>query len=443
MTLRNVQLLGNYLDLLLDMLCVVDDDGHFVYVSASVEQILGYQSDELVGQPMRDFIWPEDLQDTLAAASSVMQGEQLVHFENRYRHKAGHAVYLSWSARRSAQDRVRVGVARDISEARQAQARQKVLYAISEAAHQAEDLPALYQQTAALLASLVPLQHFQLALPEEVHGDWQIRYQQLQLAPGASAAPALSEHRELCRQVERQRQAAWGSEPNQGWLALPLLGAEQLQGVLLLHPGPEHHYQSADLALLDYLAAQLGAAIERKTMLARLQRLALYDSLTGLANRALLLDRLLVAVPRASREQRPLALLYLDLDKFKQINDQWGHQGGDWVLQQIAGRLRSAVRQTDTVARFGGDEFVILLEQLENTSQAQAVAEKIHLLLHEPMQFGGQTLIPGASIGLAIYPDDALDARQLMLKADSAMYRAKHQGGSRIVLAGVAELSAV
>lgn len=438
MTYRNVQLLGNYLDLLLDMLCVVDDDGRFVYVSASVEQILGYQNAELIGQPMQDYIWPEDLQDTLAAASSVMQGESLVHFENRYRHKDGHAVYLSWSARRSAQDRVRVGVARDVSEIRQTQARQKVLYAISEAAHQAEDLSALYQQAATLVASLMPLQHFQLALPEELGDDWQIRYQQLQLAPGASAAPALSDHRELCRQVALQQHVAWGDEIQQGWLALPLTGAEQLQGVLLLHPGPERCYQAADLALLEYLAAQLGAAIERKAMLARLQRLALYDSLTGLANRALLLDRLLVAVPRAAREQRPLALLYLDLDKFKQMNDQWGHQGGDWVLQQIAGRLRAAVRKTDTVARFGGDEFVILLEQLDNQAQAVRVAEKIHLLLHEPLQFSGQSLMPGASIGLAFYPADAPDARQLMMKADSAMYQAKHQGGSRIVLAGQA-----
>lgn len=211
MTYRNVQLLGNYLDLLLDMLCVVDDSGRFVYVSASAEQILGYTPKELIGQRMQDYIWPDDLTDTMTKAQAVMQGQSLVHFENRYRHKQGHAVYLSWSARRSEQERVRVGVARDVSAVRQAQARQQLLYAIAEATHQTEDLPALYQHIASLLSPLLPLQHLRIAFGGSAQEPWQI-FTAL-LAEEDTAAPALDEQT-LCGRVVQSNAREW-AEPDQ------------------------------------------------------------------------------------------------------------------------------------------------------------------------------------------------------------------------------------
>ncbi len=433
MTFRNVQLLGNYLDLLLDMLCVVDDTGRFVYVSASAEQILGYTPAELIGQRMQDYIWPNDLADTMAKAEAVMQGQSLVHFENRYRHKQGHAVYLSWSAQSSKQERVRVGVARDVSAVRQAQARQQLLYAIAEATHQTEDLPALHQQIASLLSPLLPLQHLRIAFGGSAREPWQVLA--VPVTGKVSAAPELDEQT-LCRRVVQSNEREW-AEPKQncGWLALPLPGAEVLQGVLLLHPGIGQRYQPDDLALLDYLAGQLGAAIERKTMLLRLQQLALYDSLTGLANRTLLLDRLQSALQRASRDEQPLALLYLDLDRFKQVNDNFGHTVGDLLLQQTAQRILQVVRQTDTVARFGGDEFVVLLEQLHHVDTALVVAEKIRQALTRPFLLAEQQLLITPSIGLALFPLHGTDSRQLLQRADSAMYQAKRNGGDRITQA--------
>jgi diguanylate cyclase (GGDEF)-like protein/PAS domain S-box-containing protein len=430
MSYRNVQLLGNYLDLLLDMLCVVDDAGCFVYVSASVEQILGYTPAELIGKPMRDYIWPDDVADTLSKAQAVIQGQSLVHFENRYRHKQGHAVYLSWSARRSATEQVRVGVARDISTVRLAQARQQLLYAIAEATHQTDDLAALYQRIATLLKPLLPLQHLHIAVGDAADTQWQI----LPVAQDAQhgAAPEVDTQL-LCRQVALSGKRQWAQpDQNHGWLALPLPGAESLQGVLLLHPGTGLAYQDADLVLLDFLAVQLGAAIERKTMLLRLQQLALYDSLTGLANRTLLLDRLQSALQRASRDEQPLALLYLDLDRFKQVNDNFGHAVGDLLLQQTAQRILQVVRQTDTVARFGGDEFVVLLEQLHQADTALLVAEKIRQALAQPFLLAGQQFLTTPSIGLALFPQHGADGRQLLHSADSAMYQAKREGGDQI-----------
>lgn len=433
MSYRNVQLLGNYLDLLLDMLCVVDDAGCFVYVSASVEQILGYTPAELIGKPMLDYIWPDDVANTLVKAQAVVQGQSLVHFENRYRHKQGHAVYLSWSARRSATERVRVGVARDISTVRQAQARQQLLYAIAEATHHTDDLAALYQQIATLLKPLLPLQHLQIAVGGTATALWQI----LPVEPDTQVGRAPDVDTQLlCQQVALSGKREWAQpEQSVGWLALPLPGAETLQGVLLLHPGIGVVYQDADLVLLDFLAVQLGAAIERKNMLLRLQQLALYDSLTGLANRALLLDRLQSALQRASRDEQPLALLYLDLDRFKQVNDNFGHAVGDLLLQQTAQRILQVVRQTDTVARVGGDEFVVLLEQLHQGDTAQIVAEKIRQMLSQPFLLTGQQFLIAPSIGLALFPQHGADSRQLLHSADSAMYQAKRAGGGRIHLA--------
>lgn len=433
------QALGNYLDLLLDMICVVNQQGEFVYVSASAERILGYQVSELLGQPMIAFVWPEDRERTLAQAALVMAGTAGPHFDNRYRRKDGTAVHLSWSARWSAADQVRVAVARDITDIRQAQARQKALYAISEAAQHSTDLAQLYQHVAAIVAALLPVCQFVIALPQPDSAQWEVRYQQQWSLPGASDATTLPAIRDLCHEVAQVpplQQIRSGLAA--GWLGLPLKDGAELLGLLLLHPGATRQYSGADIELLSYVTAQVAAAVARKTMLLRLQQLALYDSLTGLANRTLLLDRLQSALQRASREQTPLALLYLDLDRFKQVNDSFGHQVGDQLLQQTAQRVLHAVRQTDTVARFGGDEFVVLLEQLDLPQTALKLAEKIRQALNPPFLLEGQLFQIAPSIGVALFPDHGADSRQLLLRADVAMYSAKHRGGNQVVQAGEA-----
>lgn len=240
----------------------------------------------------------------------------------------------------------------------------------------------------------------------------------------------------LCHEVVQKHDAQlWDTGKADGWLGLRLQAGTTLQGVLLLHPGPDFHYNTADIALLTFVTAQISTAIERKNMLARLEQLALHDSLTGLANRTLLQDRLQLALQRAGREQRMLALLYLDLDRFKQVNDSVGHQAGDLLLQQTALRIVHAVRQTDTVARFGGDEFVILLEQVEHTNTVLKIAEKVRQALLAPVMLAGQQFCVYPSIGIAIYPEHGVDSRQLLLSSDVAMYTAKHNGGNQIMLA--------
>ena len=163
-----------------------------------------------------------------------------------------------------------------------------------------------------------------------------------------------------------------------------------------------------------------------------LDSLASRDSLTGLLNRRVFLDRLEHALAQVRRSHQPLALLFIDLDRFKAINDLHGHAAGDAVLQTLAQRLLALVREADTVARIGGDEFVILLDPAGPQLDAGVVADKVRELLAQPIPFGAQQLQSGASIGIGRYPDDGTTVGELLSAADRAMYAVKQvalQGG--------------
>ncbi|HEY0787696.1 MAG TPA: EAL domain-containing protein, partial [Thermoanaerobaculia bacterium] len=146
-------------------------------------------------------------------------------------------------------------------------------------------------------------------------------------------------------------------------------------------------------------------------------------------NRALFLDRLIVALAHASRHQHKVGILFLDLDRFKQINDSLGHTMGDHLLKGVAERIRAAVREEDTIARFGGDEFSLLIHILGRAEHAGKIARKILDALSAPFLLGTREIFVTGSVGIAVYPNDGLDAETLIRNADTAMYRAKHQGG--------------
>ena len=172
---------------------------------------------------------------------------------------------------------------------------------------------------------------------------------------------------------------------------------------------------------------------------ARLQRLAFMDTLTGLANRALLYDRIEQAIAAARRNGGSFAILLIDLDRFKPINDTHGHATGDLVLHEAARRLQVAARTVDTVARLGGDEFVVLLTGVGVRTEARRVAERIIQTVTAPLAVHGLRL--GVSVGIAIFPDDGSDAEQLLACADGAMYDAKSRGGNRHSFADAASAS--
>jgi len=170
----------------------------------------------------------------------------------------------------------------------------------------------------------------------------------------------------------------------------------------------------------------------RRRAEARIRHMAQHDPLTKLPNRTLFGDRLDAAVKRAERHKGRLAVVFIDVNEFKPINDTYGHQTGDQVLVGVSQRLQACLRKTDTAARLGGDEFVLILEEISGDEHMAPLLQKIADLLGEPFDVGGVPLRVTASLGVAVYPDDALEPDRLVELADKAMYMAKHQGQNHI-----------
>ncbi len=357
-------------DLSLDPVVVVDERGRFVFVNAAFEQVLGYSRAELIGWAMIDMVHPDDRERTLAAAGRIMQGGSHTDFENRYQRKDGRVVYLSWSARWSESDRLRIAVARDVTALKRSEAARAAVYRISEATHAAESLPALCRLIHNIIDELLPMGNFYV----------------------------------------------------------PLLDGERVTGVVVVEArNPDPSYTADDRDLLQFVSTQIASAIARTQIQDRLRHMAHRDALTDLPNRPLFHDRFDVALKRARRESGLVGLLYLDLNDFKKVNDTWGHEVGDQVLQQIAQRLVGCVRESDTVARMGGDEFTVLLINIANPGVIEIARERLLQAMAEPFNLGGSAVTLTVSIGVAVHPQDGEDAATLLRCADAGMFGMKRK----------------
>lgn len=173
---------------------------------------------------------------------------------------------------------------------------------------------------------------------------------------------------------------------------------------------------------------------ERRLFEEKLNYMAYYDSLTGIANRRLFQEKLEQSLKEAKRYQRKLAIMYMDLDKFKYINDTFGHDVGDELLKQFAKRVQSCLRESDTFARLGGDEFTIILNEIHDEQAALQIGERILSKTQEPLHIGEHVIQTSSSIGISIYPTDGSTAGELMKNADNALYEVKASGRNRVKL---------
>jgi diguanylate cyclase (GGDEF)-like protein/PAS domain S-box-containing protein len=430
---------SDLMDLLMDVVCMVDTDGRFVYLSAASDHIFGYSAAEMLGKPMLELIHPDDRERTEAMARKISEGQPMKGFENRCIRKDGSIAHVCWSARWSEADQVRIAVAHDITGRKYEESVQKALYHISEAAHTSDDLAELYRLVHGIIAGLLPAENFFIALYDEKKDE--VTFPYFVDEYDEQPAPMSLDSEALCTEVIRTgssllltaertdvREAMGAQSLN--WLGVPLKNPQQTIGALVVQTYTgDIQYNEADKELLQFVSTQLGSAILRQQLHARLLYAAGHDVLTGLANRALFLDRLQGMMARVRREHARFALLYSDLDNFKDVNDTYGHGVGDQLLQEVARRLRGCIRESDTIARFGGDEFVVLLDSIVQPNHALHVARKVNAALTVPFDLNGQQLHIRPSIGVAVYPENGESDTELLRFADEAMYSSKQRGG--------------
>ncbi len=235
----------------------------------------------------------------------------------------------------------------------------------------------------------------------------------------------------------------------QSGIILPLLEGEKLRGLLFVAHSEPQAYRQQDANTLGALGGFIAVALkntlnhrkvrrlnqalrkeaqELEQANRQIQHLAQHDLLTGLANRRLLTEFLAKTIPFCQRTKRGFALYFLDLDGFKPVNDHWGHDAGDWVLTQLGKKLKDLLRDSDLVARVGGDEFVAIALEVEQAEQAVTVAQKLTMIIQEPLVWENTPLQLGVSIGISLFPLDGTTAEELINQADNAMYRVKNHG---------------
>jgi diguanylate cyclase (GGDEF)-like protein len=283
---------------------------------------------------------------------------------------------------------------------------------------------------------LAPTDLWFLADPERFEGfrgaTMQARFAAGEGLPGRVLASGLPEWiTDISKGPLSERSQAAAEVGLKGALGSPLLVGNRVIGVLEFF---STEAASPDPLLRDAIAEighQLGRVIERKRVDAFYAHQALHDPLTDLPNRLLFVDRLRQAILRLDRSEAELGLLFVDLDGFKDVNDTFGHDVGDSVLVSFAKRIRHLLRPNDTIARFGGDEFTILCEDLTDETQAVAIAQRILEVFEEPLAFEDLKLLITGSVGIAIASGSHERAESLIRNADAAMYRAKERGGSR------------
>lgn len=399
-------------------MALVAPDGRWLKVNRALCELTGYREEELLQLTFQDITHPDDLDTDLEYVRRMLDGRiQTYQMEKRYVRKEGRIVWvlLSVSLVRDAQGRPLFFISQiqDISRRKELEAERERLSSVVEATPDFVAIADLALRVQYLNAGARRL--LGLGDEEDVSA--------LQIPEGH---PWWAARRVLGEGIPTAiRRGTWVGET----AFLTRDGRE----VPVLQTIVAHRDPSGNVAFLSTIARDIS---DRKAFEVRIEELAYRDALTGLPNRRLLADRLERALIAASRHRRSVGVLLLDLDRFKLVNDSFGHETGDTVLQSTARRLQRVVRRGDTVARLGGDEFVVVVEDLAPARDVEAVARKILDAISRPYTAkepsgASVRIMLTTSIGISLYPDDGDDVSALLRRADAAMYRAKREGGHR------------
>jgi diguanylate cyclase (GGDEF)-like protein/PAS domain S-box-containing protein len=373
-----------------DAVVAIATDGRIVFVNALAETLFGYRREELVGEPVQK-LWPERVRDRYTRNMQLyVETERPLRFSSEAwglrRDGSEFVGEMSWGIVTTDSGPLLLAIGRDISQQRATEARLRALAQMSERALGGADASELAAEAVTLIRTMLPVAGAQVRL--------------------ADGSPLASE----------------GPTGTAAAVRLPVGTGDELWVV------PERALTDAEMSILRATASTLAAGLARLRGEERMRHEAVHDPLTGLANRILLRDRLQHACSRSVREGGSTAVLFLDLDNFKEVNDVHGHGVGDAVLVELGARLRTAVRPADTVARFGGDEFVVVCEQVD-TPVAVALAGRVLDVIAQPVTLAGVEHRVSASIGVAVGNGDV---EGLLADADAAVYHAKAAGGGQL-----------
>ncbi len=386
-------------------------DGRYLGFNRAWEQFYGLTRDQWLGKSFAEVFPDDDVAAIQAEEALVMQGEEVVR-EVRVRDGNGqlHDVvrHISRFTSPDGTPAGMIGVLTDITDFKQAaMALEETEGRFRAMTESAMDIVSVLSRDAVILYQSPSVKHLLGYAPEEMIGKCQFDLVHREdVARLRTAFDELLESGQMARPVEFRVRSRDG-----GWRMLESIGKDCLkdpavQGVIV---------NTRDVS-------------ERRAIQEHIQHLAFHDALTGLPNRSLIQDRISQAVTRAERGQHKLAVMFIDIDNFKNINDTLGHDAGDDLLREVARRLHDSVRGHDTIARQGGDEFIVLLDQLEGHQGATRVAQKILDAMRLAFFVGGTDQHVSGSIGISIYPEDGTDASTLLKNADTAMFHGKALG---------------
>ena len=441
-----------YLDALIEanpLAIVVLDQAHKITLcNPAFERLFLYSRSDVIGADLDNLIAPPEgaaLSDMREITRRVIAGESIQTCAVRYR-KDRTAVDVEIEGVPLIVGGRLMGVYaiyQDVTERRQAEKIQAATYRIAEAALSIDDFEEFLRSVHAIISNLMPARNLYIALYDEEEKLLRFPYlvdeydhapSPKQLGRGLTeyvlrtGMPLLASP-EVFERLRQENEVDLIGPPSVDWLGVPLKAGDRTIGVLVVQSYTEGvRFRPEHQDILTFVSAQIAMAIARKRAGQQIQHLAYHDVLTGLPNRRLLNDRLSVAIPQAVRKGHGLGILFLDLDRFKAVNDSLGHRIGDRLLQRVAARIVQSVREADTAARVGGDEFIILLTEIEQPEHVARVAEKLLEALREPFDVDGRELFLSASIGISLLPSDGRDGETLIKNADAAMYRAKEQG---------------
>jgi diguanylate cyclase (GGDEF)-like protein/PAS domain S-box-containing protein len=422
------------LDSASDCILTVDHEGRILEFNTAARRTFGYSRSEVLGREVTDKIVPPDLRDGLRRRlrDFVTTGES-PDLGRRRKTEAMRADGSTFPVEvfivpAYVKGRVLLtAYIEDLTDRQRAQAlgevRHRATHLLTEALSLAEAGPELL----GALSEGMQCEETRLWLREGGSGT-------LVLA-GTSAALTSRDAQvddSIALRVVDEESAVWleNLEPPLAGsaIAVPVRGGGELLGILEARCARSRPRQEEWLAALGDIASQLGLFLKRQRAEADLQRLARYDSLTGLPNRTFFLDTLQRTLARAAHRKTLAALVFLDLDGFKDVNDRLGHAAGDAVLQAMADRLRAGTRSSDLVARMGGDEFTVLVQDLARPDDAALVARGLLERLVQPLVVADEEVSLTASAGISVFPEDGSEALSLLRHADLAMYRAKQEG---------------